>query len=242
MTPQADKMFISPDATALARHLAQDLAHHIQVQAERRSDETPVEIAIAGGFVATHVLPALGEEGQGVDWSKVRFWWCDERFVPAGHPDRNDEEARRHLLDHLDGVRFIPMPSDEGQGLPTACVEFTEQWKTLMATRSLDVVVLGMGPDGHIASLFPGMYSPEESQAIVSVEDSPKPPPQRLSLSMPVILAAQRIYLAAAGEAKSEILGQAFTTDVDIRDCPVAALRQRSDCRWYLDKASASQL
>ncbi len=75
MTPQADKMFISPDATALARHLAQDLAHHIQVQAERRSDETPVEIAIAGGFVATHVLPALGEEGQGVDW---------RRFVSGG--------------------------------------------------------------------------------------------------------------------------------------------------------------
>lgn len=242
MTLPAEKMFISPDPNTLARLLAQDLAHHIQVQAERRSEETPVEIAVAGGFVATTVLPALVETGEDIDWTKVRFWWCDERFVPLGDTDRNDEEARRCLLNELEGVRAVPMPVDEGQGLARACRDFTEQWKTLMATRSLDVAVLGMGPDGHIASLFPGMYKPSESQPIIAVEDSPKPPSRRLSLSMPVILATRRIYLAAAGEAKAGVLGDAFTEDADIRLLPVAALRQRDDTRWYLDEAAAAQI
>lgn len=242
MTLPAEKMFISPDTTHLARLLAQDLAHHIQMQAERRSEKTPLEIAIAGGFVATTVLPALAEAGEDIDWTKVRFWWCDERFVPAGDPDRNDEEARRCLLDQLEGVRIVPMPTDDSQGLAQAQEDFTEQWKTLMATRSLDVAVLGMGPDGHIASLFPGMYEPFESQPIIAVKDSPKPPPQRLSLSMPVILATQRIYLAAAGEAKAAVLGDAFAADVDVRQLPVAALRQREDVRWYLDEAAAALL
>lgn len=242
MTLPAEKMFISPDPTHLARILAQDLAHHIQVQAERRSEKTPVEIAIAGGFVATTVLPALAEFAADIDWRKVRFWWCDERFVPEGDADRNDEEARRHLLDQLEGVRTVPMPTDIGQGLAQALESFTEEWKTLMATRSLDVVVLGMGPDGHIASLFPGMYEPLESRPIIAVEDSPKPPAQRLSLSMPVIVAAQRIYLAAAGLAKAEVLGETFTEGVDIRQLPVAALRQREDTRWYLDEAAAAHL
>ncbi|WP_175955560.1 6-phosphogluconolactonase [Schaalia sp. Marseille-Q2122] len=242
MNLPARKMVISPDPAALALSLAQDLAHHIQVQAERRSEDTPVEIAIAGGFVATTVLPALAQAGEGIDWSKVRFWWCDERFVPAGDPDRNDEEAHRFLLDRIEGVRSVPMPTDNGQGLAQACEDFTEQWNTVMATRSLDVAVLGMGPDGHIASLFPGMYDPAESRAIIAVDDSPKPPPQRLSLSMPVILSTQRLYLAAAGEAKAGVLGAAFAEGVNTGELPVAALRHREDTRWYLDEAAAAEL
>lgn len=213
-------------ALAVARHVATLIRNE---QASRKANSTlsgvsdtdadatrlagehplPVEVAISGGFTTTALLPALLELDDEIDWSGVRFWWVDERFVPAGHFDRNDEEAIASVLSKLPGVSWEPMPCDEGQGLEKARQDFLATWNRVMGPRCLDIALLGMGPDGHIASLFPGdewVVLGSDSPAIISVDDSPKPPAQRLSLSMPVICASKHIILATGGESKAEAI------------------------------------
>ncbi|QWW20540.1 6-phosphogluconolactonase [Schaalia sp. 19OD2882] len=218
---------VHADPRALASALAQEA---VQVLAalvdERRDTPHPVEVAVAGGFVATTVLPHLLSHVDLVDWTRVRIWWVDERFVPAGSPERNDEEAGRCALDALPGLATAPMPTDRGQKLEAARKDFLALWQREMVGRRLDLTVLGMGPDGHVASLFPGhpwTRMGASAPEVLAVEDSPKPPRQRLTLSMPVLLGSRHLWLAAAGAAKAPVLARALSGAAP-QDLPVAAL------------------
>lgn len=207
----------------------------------------PVEVAISGGFTTSALLPALLECAEGIDWSGVRFWWVDERFVPSGHSDRNDEEAVASVLSRLPGVRWVPMPCDERQGLEQARQDFLAEWNQVMGARCLDIALLGMGPDGHIASLFPGdewVALGSDSPAVISVDDSPKPPAQRLSLSMPVICASKHIILATGGAAKAQAVAGILSGE-SASTYPAAALLASTlaeSTSIYLDAAAASEL
>lgn len=195
----------SPEAVAadLAASLAALLAGRTAGREER------IDIAVSGGFISRSVLPALAPHAPSIDWSKIRVWWVDERFVPAGHPDRNDAEAVEALFSMTPGVRLFPMPADHGQGLEAADADFTRTWFAHMAGRTLDLALIGMGPDGHVASLFPGEPLLTD-RPVARVSDSPKPPPQRITLTMPTILSAERILLAAPGAAKAQALAQGW--------------------------------
>jgi len=204
-----------------------------------------INLAISGGAVATSLLPSLLPRVGDVDWSRVRVWLVDERFVPAGHADRNDDQAWEGFFHAASGVELVRMPtSDEsapGAGsLDAATSAFEATWTELMGTGSFDIALIGMGPDGHICSLFPGRVDLEEPSPILAIRNSPKPPPERITVSMPVMRACPEVWLTTAGEGKAEAVGRAFAGASPL-DLPVAGILGPST-RVYLDQAAASQI
>lgn len=204
-----------------------------------------VDLAISGGAVATSLLPSLLPRVGDVDWSRVRVWLVDERFVPAGHADRNDDQAWEGFFHAASGVELVRMPtSDEsapGAGsLDAATSAFEATWTELMGSGSFDIALIGMGPDGHICSLFPGRVDLEEPSPILAIRNSPKPPPERITVSMPVMRACPEVWLTTAGEGKAEAVGRAFAGASPL-DIPVAGVLTPTT-RVYLDEPAAASI
>ena len=204
-----------------------------------------INLAISGGAVTTSLLPSLLPRVGDVDWSRVRVWLVDERFVPAGHADRNDDQAWEGFFHAASGVELVRMPtSDEsapGAGsLDAATSAFEATWTELMGSGSFDIALIGMGPDGHICSLFPGRVALEEPSPILAIRNSPKPPPERITVSMPVMRACGEVWLTTAGSAKADALGRAFAGASPL-DIPVAGVLTPTT-RVYLDEPAAASI
>ena len=195
--------------------------------------------------MTTSLLPSLLPRVGDVDWSRVRVWLVDERFVPAGHADRNDDQAWEGFFHAASGVELVRMPtSDEsapGAGsLDAATSAFEATWTELMGSGSFDIALIGMGPDGHICSLFPGRVDLEEPSPILAIRNSPKPPPERITVSMPVMRACPEVWLTTAGSAKADALGRAFAGASPL-DIPVAGVLTPTT-RVYLDEPAAASI
>ena len=202
-----------------------------------------VDLAISGGAITTSLLPSLLPHVNQIDWSRVRVWLVDERYVPAGDEDRNDDQAWEGFFRAAAGVEFVRMPtSDEsapGAGsLDEATAAFATTWRELMGERSFDIALIGMGPDGHICSLFPARVEMDEASPILAIRNSPKPPPERITVSMPVMRACGEVWLTTAGSAKADALGQAFAGASPL-DVPVAGVLAPTT-HVYLDEAAAA--
>jgi 6-phosphogluconolactonase len=182
----------------------------------------------------------------------VHFWWGDERFLPGGHRDRNDTQARAALLEHLDlDPRTVhPMPASDGQDGPdldAAAARYAAELAQFASPASpaapqFDVLLLGLGPDGHVASLFPG--HPQvfvDDVTVLSEPDSPKPPPQRLSLTLPTINDSHEIWLVVAGAEKADAVARAVAGH-DPSETPAAAVKARGITRFLLDHEAAAAL
>lgn len=204
-----------------------------------------IDLAISGGAITTSLLPSLLPFVGEVDWSRVRVWLVDERYVPAGDADRNDDQAWDGFFHAASGVEFVRMPTSDASALGGGCLDaatsaFAATWATIMGERSFDIALIGMGPDGHICSLFPGRVDLEEPSPILAIRNSPKPPPERITVSMPVMRACPEVWLTTAGSAKADALGRAFAGASPF-DLPVAGILSPST-RVYLDQAAASQI
>lgn len=206
-----------------------------------------ISIAIAGGFVSHKLLPRFRDFAEGIDWSRIDVFWVDERFVSVGDPDRNDAEAMQALFNECEGVRLHPMPSDEGQLLEDAVARATSQWRKVTGGAAFDLAILGMGPDGHIASLFPGRPLLEECP-LYALDDSPKPPARRITFSLPLLRASKRIHLIAAGEAKAEALARVLAENRELENTestsadsllPAARVLSDSSLVWADSEAAA---
>jgi 6-phosphogluconolactonase len=208
-------------------------------------------VVLTGGGVGTAVLAevAAAPARDAVDWRAVDFWWGDERYVPAGDEERNETGARAALLDRLDldEHRVHAMPaSDSGLTPEEAAERYAEELRKAAGPAAdvpaFDVVMLGLGPDAHVASLFPGLPAVHESRhTVVAVHDSPKPPPTRLTLTRPALGAAQDVWVIAAGESKAEAARLALS-DADPAQVPAAGVRGRRETLFLLDRAAASGL
>ena len=204
-----------------------------------------INVAISGGAITTSLLPSLLPCVDQVDWSRVRVWLVDERYVPAGDKDRNDDQAWDGFLYAASGVEFVRMPSADtsapGAGsLDDATAAFADTWHSLMDDRSFDIALIGMGPDGHICSLFPGRVDMDEASPILAIRNSPKPPPERITVSMPIMRRCPEVWLTTAGSAKAGALGRAFGGESPL-DIPVAGILCPTT-RVYVDEAAASRL
>ena len=204
-----------------------------------------VNLAISGGAITTSLLPSLLPVVGEVDWSRVRVWLVDERYVPADDEDRNDDQAWEGFFRAASGVEFVRMPTSDvsapGPGsLDEATAAFTDTWRKLMGERSFDIALIGMGPDGHICSLFPGRIDMDEASPILAIRNSPKPPPQRITVSMPVMRACGEVWLTTAGAAKADALERAFVGASPL-DLPVAGILAPTT-RVYLDEPAAASI
>ncbi len=166
-------------------------------------------VALTGGTVADAVHHELGRmasaDSAGVDWSRVDVWWGDERFVPRDSPDRNARAARAAFLDPV-GVETSRVhevgSSDDFATVAEAADAYGREIRT-QGSGAFEVVMLGVGPDGHVASLFPGHSALDvDDEIAVSVTDSPKPPPERVSLTLPALNRTARDL--AGGERRGE--------------------------------------
>jgi 6-phosphogluconolactonase len=234
----------SPDelAQAVARRLVDRLA---AAQSEGR---TP-SVALTGGTVGSRIHEALVAVSAGrVDWSDVDVWWGDERYVPADDPDRNARQARESLLDHVDVAagRLHEMPaSDSGHdSLEAAAAAYGEELRNDGGGR-FDVVMLGVGPDGHVASLFPGYPQLDvDDRVAVAVTDSPKPPPERISLTFGALNRAAEVWFVVSGEGKADAVARALASGpdaADVHEIPAVGVHGQEQTVWFLDEGSASR-
>ncbi len=219
----------------------------IDVQASGR---TPSWV-LTGGTIAdrVHRAVAASPARDAVDWSRVDLWWGDERFLPSGAEERNETQARAALLDQLplDPARVHPMPAaDNGADDPEgAAASYADELAAAARTGRgdgsalFDVLMLGVGPDGHVASLFPGLPALSDDRPVAAVRDAPKPPPTRLTLTLGTLGRAREVWFIASGEEKAAAVHRALTGS-DVVDTPAAGPRGLHRTRWLLDEAAAS--
>lgn len=244
------RVLVHPDPNTLAAATAARLITRL---IDLQSVQAPVHLVLTGGTIGIQLLAEVAKNpaAGAVDWSEVHFWWGDERFLPAGDPDRNETQAREALLDSL-AARFEPLhlhpmpPLDPAQGVSTpdeAAARYREELAAYahpgLPTPKFDVLLLGMGPDGHIASLFPGKAEINARDiSAVGVENSPKPPPERVSLSLEVIQQARAVWVVAAGQEKAEALAAALS-HAPLDQIPAAGAAGTEETLWLVDLAAA---
>jgi 6-phosphogluconolactonase len=234
---------------------ADDLAEAVAVRlseviAAAQAEARIPSIALTGGTIADKIHRALVRVSSGrFDWSQVDVWWGDERYVPASSDDRNAKQAGEALLDHV-GVtpeRVHEMPaSDAGHAdLSEAARAYGDELHRA-GGYGFDVVMLGVGPDGHVASLFPRTTQLDVDDALaVPVLGSPKPPPERISLTFGALNRTREVWFVASGEEKAEAVARATATGeqaADPHDVPAAGVHGERRTVWFLDEPAASRL
>jgi 6-phosphogluconolactonase len=211
-------------------------------------------VVLTGGGIGTLVLSSLASSParEAVDWRRLDIWWGDERFLPAGDPERNETGAREALLSHVDTdparVHAMPGPDGPDGNDPEAAAARYATWLAAAASPedhgpvpSFDVLLLGIGPEAHVASLFPGMPALYDNRPVVAVRGSPKPPPTRLSLTLPAIRAAREVWILASGEAKADAVAMALS-DAGPVQVPAAGARGRRRTLFLLDRDAAAKV
>jgi 6-phosphogluconolactonase len=247
----APDVVIEPDADRLTRSVASALVARLSAA---QAVHGTASVVLTGGGIGTAVLQRVAEladepEHAVVDWALVDVWWGDERFVPADSSDRNELGAREAFLGRvpLDPERIHPMPSsDAGFDEPEeAAAWYAEQLASAAGDRRsvprIDVLLLGMGPEGHVASIFPESPAASDERPVVAVRDCPKPPPTRISLGFSALTSAEEVWLLVSGEAKAAAVARALS-GADRLQLPAAGARGRRATRWLLDAAAAGAL
>jgi 6-phosphogluconolactonase len=203
------------------------------------------EIALTGGSIAVKVHEAIAAAAadSGVDWSLVQFWFGDERFVARDSSDRNAVQARSALLDSLPDAIVHEIPSTDDAATAQEAADAYAALVRSEGTGGFTVAMFGLGPDGHVASLFPGHDSLHVTDAIAVAElDSPTPPPERVSLTFEALnrQTGQQWFLVS-GEEKAEAVARALADEGSVDETPARGLTCPHQT-WYLDSAAASHL
>ena len=203
--------------------------------------KSEIHISITGGTVGILTLKMIGEHDQveQIDWDRVNIWWGDERFVDSDSPDRNVNQAADALLERVDATRLHEFPAaDEGLSLDDAAQEFADHVELIKP--HFDLTFLGMGPDGHICSLFPGKPLPAPGVAIIAEHDSPKPPPQRLSFTYEAVNASDEIWFLVAGADKADAVEVAFSENP--KALPVGHIKAAKRTVWFVDSSAGAKV
>lgn len=193
-------------------------------------------LALSGGSTPGGTLRWLAAHLPAAHRARLDVTFVDERAVPPDHPDSNARLAAEAMLDHMPEASVYPMFLGGTLGAER------ERFSAVFAERlggGVDVVLLGVGEDGHIGSLFPGHPALAASGGCAAITDSPKPPPQRLTLTMPVLEAAGWVALLARGAGKADALRRAWAGDASL---PIGQFAPTGRYHWILDVAASGRL
>jgi 6-phosphogluconolactonase len=251
MTVPTSDVVVEPDAEHLARAVAEALVARI---AAAQAVHGHASVVLTGGGIGIAVLEQVADLArepvrETVDWTAVDVWWGDERFVPADDDERNEKAARRALLD------VVGVPDEQVHAMPPSDGRFAEPedaaawYAGQLAGRSeqgqnlprFDVLLLGMGPEGHVASIFPASPAARDERPVFAVRDCPKPPPTRVSLGFTAINSAVEVWLIVSGKGKAEAVARAVAGAEPV-DLPAAGVHGTQATRWLLDQDAASEL
>jgi 6-phosphogluconolactonase len=245
----APELVIHRDADVLVKAAAARLIVRL-VDAQSATGSASVVLTGGGVGIATLAAVAATPARDAVDWRHLDVWWGDERYLPGGDPERNETGAREALLDHVDvdPARVHPMPSaDSGLSPEDAAQAYADELRRAARPEdhgpvpSFDVLLLGVGPDAHVASLFPGMPALYDERPVVAIHGAPKPPPTRISMTMPTIRSARQVWQLAAGEEKAGAIRLALSEAGPVQ-VPAAGARGRQKTLFLLDRAAASKI
>ncbi|RJQ81367.1 6-phosphogluconolactonase [Amycolatopsis panacis] len=221
----------------------------VDVQAARGS----ASVVLTGGGTGIAVLRELRESHarDAIDWSRLDLYWGDERFVPADSGERNEKGAREALLDHVPLApervhAMAPSDGEFGDDVDAAAAAYAKVLADAAEdgeqVPAFDIVLLGLGGEGHTASVFPDSPAVHETQAtVVAVRDCPKPPPTRVSLTLPAIRRAREVWLMTGGAAKADAVAQALAGAPETQ-IPVSGARGYHRTLWLLDREAAGKL
>lgn len=201
--------------------------------------QSEVHISLTGGQIGTTIankLLAVCAENP-----RIHFWFSDERFVPAGDEQRNEPAAdslRRCAIHSI-------AASDEVETAAEAAAKYSAEIHQVLTTRFcsdntlMDICILSIGPDGHIASLFPHHPALDETLGVIAVTDSPKPPASRVTWTYPTINASRNVWLVATGAEKANAIA-ALRAEADLHEMPAAGAHGKQETRLYLDAEASS--
>jgi len=211
-------------------------------------------IVLTGGSIARQVHRTLRDSPavSAVDWKRVQVWWGDERFVPASDPERNELQAREDLLDALplDPDKVHPVAASDGSygdDPDAAAAAYADELAGQSTPEdhgdvpTFDVLMLGIGPDGHVASLFPEHPALHETRSVVAVRHSPKPPPTRVTLTFRTLARAREVWFLATGDSKAGAVRNALSGAGQLQ-VPAAGPRGTERSVWLLDHEAAAAL
>ena len=245
------ELAVSEDAPALAAEVAR---RTLDALAAAQAARGRAVLALTAGSILEAVWQALADSPDAgrVDWRRVDVCWADERFVPADSDDRNDLPARRLLFgqEPFSAARQLSMPASDGPepDLDRAAAGYAEQLAGLRRPDDspgklpdFDLVLLGVGPDGHCASLFPNHPGVHETGTVIGVRNSPKPPPNRLSFTFDTLNRAVEIWFVVSGAGKAEAVALAHS-GASREQIPSAGPRGRRRTGWLVDRDAASKL
>ncbi|HTY73656.1 MAG TPA: 6-phosphogluconolactonase [Actinomycetes bacterium] len=243
------EIVVHRDAAQLADAIA---ARLITGLVEVQAAQAGAHLVLTGGSIGTALLTAVRASAarDAVDWTRVDVWWGDERFVPEGHPDRNEGQARAALLDH------VPVPAGRvhpiaGSAAATTPEEAADRYARELATApgargglpTFDVLLLGIGPDAHVASLFPEQPALHDTEhTVLAVHGAPKPPPMRVTLTMRAIRSAREVWLVTAGAEKAAAVRLALDPHAGPLQVPASAAHGRRRTLFLIDEAAAADL
>ncbi len=212
-------------------------------------------VVLTGGTIAGRIHRAVADSPAhgAVDWGLVDFWFGDERFVPADSPDRNARQASETMLDRLpvDPARVHAMPASDGQyghDVEAAADAYAQELRRATrpedhgVTPIFDILMLGVGPDGHCASLFPEHPAVQDDRPVVAVRNSPKPPPTRITLTLGPLARSREVWMVAAGAEKAGAVRNALSGAAGPFQVPAAGPKGLSRTLWMLDREAASKL
>jgi 6-phosphogluconolactonase len=235
---------IFPDVDSLVRDAAAACATAMAAAVRARGS---CSVALSGGStpIPLHRLLATAFRDQ-VPWDRVHVFWGDERYVPHGDARSNYRMARETLLDH------VPVPAAQVHPMPThfadphdAAADYERTLRTFLndPVRPLDLAIMGMGPDGHTASLFPHAAALGDTTRWVTAVTGSADPPTRLTLTIPPLAAAHAVYFLVTGADKAEPVQQVLSGTADPDRYPAAALQRAAPhATWWLDAAAAAHL
>jgi 6-phosphogluconolactonase len=245
------EVIVHRDAGLLAKAVA---ARIITRLVDAQASKGSASLVLTGGGIGAAALRAVRESPavEAVDWRRLDIWWGDDRFVERESDDRNEKAAREALLDHIDvdPERVFPMGwagGPDGVDADAAAARYA----ATLASRTrhedhgpvpqFDVLLLGLGPEGHVASIFPESPAAHDERPVVAVHGCPKPPPTRISLTQVAIRSAAEVWVVAAGGEKADAARLALSGAGPLQ-VPAAGAIGRSRTLWLLDRAAAAAL
>jgi 6-phosphogluconolactonase len=243
------EVMVHRDADELASAAAARLMGRI---VDAQTARGTASVVLTGGGVGIAVLRALRESPtrDAIDWSRLDVWWGDERFLPSSDPERNETQAREALLDSvpLDPARVHTMPASDGPdgddpeaAAARYAAELASAARPGQEMPHIDVLLLGVGGEGHIASIFPESPAAYEERTVAAVRGCPKPPPTRITLTFPAITSADEVWLVTAGAEKAGAIGMALGGAGPVQ-VPAAGARGRHRTLWFLDRNAATEV
>jgi 6-phosphogluconolactonase len=227
------------DAPALATDVA---ARTVAVLGAALEARDIAHLVVTGGSILDAVLAELADPAR-LDWSRVHVWWGDERFVPVDSDDRNDLPAAFAALP-VTLHRMAPSGGEYGDDVEAAAAAYADELARFADgdTPSLDVALIGVGPDGHCCSLFPhhpGLQVLDRS--VAAVFDSPKPPPTRITLTFPTLDAIRELWFVVSGDGKADAVAHALGGSPR-EETPSGSARGTGHTLWLIDEAAAGKL